>query len=57
MPLFLMYTVREHSVDVNLPYLAKTFGSTPSASLIMMGVCGLFFFIVGYARLRNDLEV
>lgn len=21
----------------------------------MMGVCGLFFFIVGYARVRNDL--
>jgi hypothetical protein len=27
----------------------------PVASLINIGVFGLFFFIVGYARLRNDL--
>lgn len=29
------------------PYLAQTLGSTPSASRIKIGVCGLFFFIVG----------
>ena len=23
----------------------------------MIGVCGLFFFIVGYARVRKDLEM
>lgn len=39
----------------HIPYLAKTFGSMPNASLIMIGVCGLFFFMVGYARDRNDL--
>jgi hypothetical protein len=37
------------------PYLAQTFGCTSSASLIMMGVCGLCFFIVGYVRSRNCL--
>jgi len=38
-----------------LPYRAYTFGSTPNASRIMIGVCGLCFFIVGYVRVRNDL--
>lgn len=38
------------------PYLANTLGSTPNASLIMMGVCGLCFFIVGYVRVRNELR-
>lgn len=37
-------------------YLAYTLGSTPLASRIMMGMYGLFFFIVGYARVRNDLQ-
>ncbi len=37
------------------PYLANTLGSTPRASRSMIGTCGLFFFIVGYARVRNDL--
>ena len=37
-------------------YLAYTLGSTPLASRIMMGMYGLFFFIVGYARVRNDLN-
>jgi len=36
-------------------YLANTFGSVPSASRSRIGVCGLFFFMVGYARVRNDL--
>jgi hypothetical protein len=31
-------------------------GDVPAASRIKMGVNGLFFFIVGYARLRKDLE-
>ena len=30
-------------------------GSVFKASLSMIGVCGLFFFIVGYALVRNDL--
>lgn len=38
-----------------VPYLAKTLGSTPNASRIIIGVCGLFFFIVGYALFKNDL--
>lgn len=38
-----------------VPYLANTFGSTPDASLIMIGMLGLFLFIVGYARLRKEL--
>jgi hypothetical protein len=29
----------------------------PVASLIRMGMFGLFFFIVGYARFRNDLSI
>lgn len=29
----------------------------PIASRIMIGVCGLFFFMVGYARVRNDLRL
>lgn len=41
----------------NIPYLAKTFGSTPNASRIMIGVCGLFFFIVGYALVKKDLPL
>ena len=40
-----------------IPYLANTFGSTPDASLIMIGICGLFFFIVGYARFKKELEL
>ena len=39
-----------------LPYLAHILGSTAVASRIMIGTCGLFFFMVGYARLRNVLE-
>ena len=38
-----------------LPYLAQTLGSTFKASLIMIGVWGLCFFIVGYVRRRNCL--
>ncbi len=37
------------------PYLANIFGSVPNASRIIIGVCGLFFFIVGYARNKKDL--
>ena len=33
--------------DQSSPYLAKTMGSVFKASLSMIGVCGLFFFIVG----------
>ena len=39
----------------SLPYLAKTFGSVPAAPRNIIGVEGLFFFIVGYALVRNDL--
>lgn len=39
-----------------IPYLAQTLGCTSSASRIKMGVCGLCFFIVGYARTRKLLE-
>lgn len=39
-----------------IPYLAHTFGSVPVASRIKIGMFGLFFFIVGYARLRNVLN-
>lgn len=38
-----------------LPYRAYTRGCVPAASLIIIGVCGLFFFMVGYALVRNDL--
>lgn len=41
----------------SVPYRAYTFGSTPSASRIMIGVWGLFFFIVGYARVKKDLQL
>lgn len=40
-----------------VPYRAHTFGSMPVASRIKIGTLGLFFFIVGYARFRNDLSV
>ena len=40
---------------MTIPYLAQTLGSTPEASRIKMGVLGLWCFIVGYARFRNDL--
>ena len=45
------------SVTVSFPcsYRAQTLGWTFNASLIMMGVCGLWCFIVGYARVRKDL--
>lgn len=43
------------SRDSSVPYLAYTLGSVPRASRIMMGVYGLFSFIVGYARFRNVL--
>lgn len=36
-------------------YRAHTLGCTSKASRIMIGVCGLWCFIVGYARVRNDL--
>ena len=39
----------------NPPNLVHIFGSVPVASRIKIGVCGLCFFMVGYARLRNDL--
>lgn len=39
----------------NAPYLAYTLGKVPAASRSMMGVLGLFFFMVGYARVRNAL--
>lgn len=39
----------------NAPNLVHIFGSMPVASRMRMGMCGLCFFIVGYARLRNDL--
>lgn len=39
-----------------IPYLANTLGSTPSASRSIIGTWGLFFFIVGYALIRNDLS-
>jgi hypothetical protein len=29
----------------------------PVASLIKMGMFGLFLFIIGYARFRNDLSI
>ena len=38
-----------------IPYLAHTFGATPVASRISIGVSGLCFFIVGYARFMNVL--
>lgn len=44
---------RRHSV--NWPYLAYILGCVPCASRIRIGMFGLFFFIVGYARLMNDL--
>lgn len=39
-----------------VPYLAYTRGIVPIASRIIIGVLGLCFFIVGYARCRNDLK-
>lgn len=41
---------------MDAPYLAQTFGSTPNASRMRIGTLGLFFFMVGYARVMNDLE-
>lgn len=41
--------------DYLIPYRANIRGCVPAASLNMIGVCGLFFFIVGYARDRNVL--
>jgi len=38
-----------------IPYLAYILGWVPCASRIKIGVFGLFFFMVGYARVRNDL--
>ena len=38
------------------PYRAKTLGSVPKASRSMIGMCGLFFFMVGYALVRNVLH-
>lgn len=40
----------------NPPYLAYTLGDVPAASLSRIGICGLFFFIVGYARVKKDLD-
>lgn len=40
---------------VDGPYRAYILGSVPAASRSMMGVSGLFFFMVGYARVRKDL--
>jgi len=39
------------------PYLAYTFGKVPWASRSRIGVTGLFFFMMGYARVRNVLSV
>lgn len=44
------------AVEYASPYLAHTFGATPVASRIRIGVSGLCFFMVGYARLMNVLN-
>jgi hypothetical protein len=58
--LFLMLETCQHLLLLlrhsHILYRAQTFGATPVASLINIGVSGLCFFIVGYVRLRNDLR-
>jgi hypothetical protein len=39
----------------DVPNLAYTLGRVPDASRIRMGVSGLLFFMVGYARVMKDL--
>jgi hypothetical protein len=41
---------------IHPPNLVHIFGSVPVASRIRIGMCGLCFFMVGYARFRNDLS-
>jgi hypothetical protein len=48
-------STRPHFMLGCIPYLANTRGSTSDASRIRIGVDGLCFFIVGYARFRNVL--
>lgn len=62
-PVHILYKLYQHvlmelcslCLQIYEPYRAKTRGCVPAASLNMIGVCGLFFFIVGYARERKDL--
>lgn len=49
-------TERESIESDIVPYRAYIFGNVPCASRMRIGVCGLFFFIVGYALVRNDLQ-
>ena len=44
-------------IEQNIPYLANTLGSVPWASRSIIGVWGLFFFMVGYALMRKDLFI